>query len=1425
MQIEDKDHMVSNKILYNIYLFIFFLCTTLDANDLYSPQNRNFPNNHIFSETENKTTPTEINNDPVFLSLPENFEYNEVRCIYKDYKGYMWFGTGDGLVRFDGINLYLYENDQDDTTSITHNSINTIIEDKNKNLWIGTPNGLNLYNRIHDNFINAINIHSNLINLQNIYVSDLSVDKDSLIWIGTVDGLIVYNPKKQEINNYTFKINEPTSLSSNWIDCIVTDEEDNKWIGTQNGLNLFIKEINGFKRFYTNPEDTNSLSNNNITSLEVDHDGNLWIGTINGGLNKLIKKNNDLSFKRLYNITLEGKRSNNAILSLNSDKRGYMWIGTENGGLSLFNINTNQFKVYKVEEGNPYSLSSNSIWSLYIDKEGRLWIGTYNKGINVIDEEFNKFESYRKNIFNKISLADNDVKGFTEDEHGNIWIATDGGGVCMFDPVTRQFTKFIKSNDPEGNLVNDAVQTILFDSNNNLWVGPWGGGIDRFNKYGIKINNYKIQNDNGGGNNNVFVIYEDSEGTIWAGTAGSGLYYYSLENGIFKLVTYENPSVIITENSYVTELFEDSEGSFWIGTLYGMAILKRNPDQKYSSINITQDDYPSLSSNMINAIFEDNKNRLWIGTGDYGLNLFNRQDSTFTSFQKKDGFLSNSIRGILEDDNGYLWIMTNKGISKFNYDSLSFINYTSEDGLNSNEFYRRSCLRSKKGKFYIGGENGFNAFYPKDIKQNNFIPPVYLTNLKINNVQAKIGAKNSPLKKYIGETKEITLNHKQSSFTIEFVALNYTHAVRNQFSYKLEGFDDDWIRNGNKRSASYTNIKPGNYIFLVKGSNNDVVWNNNPTKLIIIIKPPYWRTWWAILIYILLISVLGFFSLRIWNERIKIKNQLRIEQLAREKEHELNELNIQFFTNIAHEFRTPLSLIIAPLESLIKSAGTKIKDQLMVIYRNADRLLQLTNNLMDIRKLEDGKTKLKVQNRDVISFMKDVSLFFNMNSKSHNISFSINSKEDNIIGYFDPEKIETVLLNILSNAFKYTPDGGKIDVKIKTINANEIENNYKTYLEKYIPESRYIEAKITNNGKGILSEELPYIFDKFYQAKSSGIRKKSGTGIGLTLAKGLIEMHHGAIWVESIPEKETCFTFILPIDYNAFNEDELTQEPNDILHGDDKISIDYSKLTNNDTDDLAESDTYIEKPEILVIEDNDELRLFITKELSKKYKVAQAENGKIGIDIAQSDIPDLIVSDIIMPECTGIELCKILKTDERTCHIPIVLLTAKTTVNEQIEGIEIGADAYITKPFSVQFLHAKINQLIQSRRQLYAHFSQDVYIQPSKITDNKKDQSFLQKAIDYIVQNIADNNLNVEELAEAMNMSRSNVYRKIKALTGNTIIEFIRIIRLKEAIKLMGKKKFTLAEIAYKTGFTSPAYFTKSFKDQYGKPPSEYLSG
>ena len=1346
---------------------------------------------------ENSLNQPIASNNIIFHNLSANYNYRATRCILKDYKGLMWFGTQNGLIRFDGVNLKAYEHDDDDAKSIRYNTVNAILEDKNHNLWIGTTHGLNLYNRLHDNFNTIYSKTGQEHILDYTFISSLSAGNDSNIWIGTYSqGLYSYNIYTGQIKHYEIESAGNTNVN---ITGILSDSVNNLWIGTQSGLVFYDMNANRSHWFHNNIDDPLSISSNHISSVQQDCFGNIWVGTLGKGLNLIEKSGNSYTFKHFSSNSGSPRISSNAINTLFADVHGNLWIGTENDGLNKFNINTGKIEVYKNEIGNKKSINSSSVWSIYGDNEGRILIGSYNKGISVIDTNYSKFESYQSNPYLTISLPYNDVRGFCETSNGKIWIATDGGGICRFDLKTRSFDKLVRSYDENKHLTNNAIQSIILDSDENIWVGSWGGGVDRLTQNGTLIKNYKIESKTGVGNNKINTLYQDKRGNIWVGTNGSGLYIYNENKDQFEIFVYKS---MLNEQSYINAIQSDLDSIFWIGTLTGLFYLKIDPHNNVVQAKGYSTDNSSISSNSVQVILIDNNKKIWLGTYNGGVNVLNPLDESFRIFRKKDGLSSNNISGILEDNEGNIWISTNAGISRIDINTSKITIYTTADGLNSNEFYSKSCFKAKNGALLFGSEKGFNLIHPDQIKTNPHIPNILLTGLKINNTPVDITTKSAPLNKQLSETDTLILNYRQTSFSIDFVALNYTRPGQNRFAYMLEGYDDDWNDIGTKTTANYTKVKPGKYTFKVKGSNNDGIWNEVPTTLYMVIKPPIWKTNWAYLLYI--ISVIAFitFIFKTWQERIHIRNQLELERLAKEKEHELNEKNLQFFTNISHEFRTPLSLIIGPVESLLDSSPVKMHEQLKVIQRNSNRLLSLTNNLMNLRKLEDGGMKLNIREEDIKKCTEAVLDFFMVRLKKPNINLSVDIPEFNNLFLLDKEKYTTILINLFSNAIKHTPENGSIRIAIK-----------------HIKSANQLKISVVNTGMGILPSELPFVFDKFYQTTSSRKQKQSGTGIGLTLTKGLVELHGGKITVNSIPNHETNFTFAIPVNRSAYKTEDLRIEPSDVSVFDTFIDDYEAADTSKDVPGKEN-----EKSVVLIVEDNTDLRLFLKRELEGIYTIVLAENGEEGLQKAKAFTPDLIISDIVMPIMSGIEFCKAIKTDVRTSHIPFVLLTAKTTTSEQIEGFDTGADAYITKPFHLRLLQTQVANLIQSRKELYAQFSHDVYIMPNKLARNEIDHMFLQKTIDYIIQNLTDTRLNTEDLANHHNMSHSNFYRKIKALTGYTIIEFIKIVRLKQALTLMESKKHNLAEISYMTGFTSPSYFTKNFREYYGKPPSEYLN-
>jgi ligand-binding sensor domain-containing protein/signal transduction histidine kinase/DNA-binding response OmpR family regulator len=1335
-----------------------------------------------------------------FQSLQEGLSNQIITCIMKDHKGYMWFGTYNGLNRYDGTNFVVYDN-QTKSRSICYNTIGAIAEDIYHNIWVGTANGLNIYNRERDRFekVSGLDI-TDTLNIKALYC-----DKQGNVWIGTMgDGMFVYDQSTKRLKHFIHNASDRYSLNSNFVKTIIADSKQNLWIGTREGLDYFDRKKNVFTHFVSSPACNSCLSHNTVSSLVIDRQGDLWIGTHGGGLNKLILKNNSYHFQHFRKNNLPDGLSNDFILSLMVDKEGNLWAGTENGGLHcmIVSSNSNKFIHYFSEEGNAKSLSSNSIWSLYEDNTGIMWIGTYNKGINIYDVNAEKFQIYQCNGFSKHTLVNNQVRDFAADDRGNLWIATDGGGISYYDIQTRIFSEPINNNE----LDVKAVQTVLFDSRQNLWAGTWGGGVYRFNRKGVRQKNYRFDGERQNKHYNVKCLYEDKSGRIWAGTSGNGLFCYNSVQDSFIQVTDGNKSSHLNKAAYINAILEDRNGQLWIGTSYGLFCMRGEPDEKYTSREYLYNSTVAQRKNSfaVNTLFEDSKGRLWIGTVD-NLNLFNQNTHTFTIFDRQDGLPGTAVNGIVEDELGRLWVSTNHGISNFDPDKRSFKNYFKEDGLSTNEFYPNACIKTNTGDFFFGGNNGMISFSKDHISTNNIIPPVYITKFNLFNIPVEPDSQDSPLTKDISETTQLTLTHKQTSFSLEFAALNFTHSSRNQYAYLLEGFDTDWNYAGNRRMATYTNLNPGKYLFKVKGANNEGIWNETPTVLQITILPPIWATTWAYILYGLIFCILIWFFIHLRASQIAQAQNLRMERLHRIKSEELNKMKVQFFTNISHELRTPLTLILSPLEQILihEQVNGDLKTKVNLVYNNAERLFGLVNELMDFTKLEEGKLKMSVQKGNIVRYLQNLFGLFSEQARQKQIDYRFSCQDENVEVWFDQHKIEKVVLNLLANAFKYTSEKGIIEVRVERV--------LHSVLNSEITEC--VKISVTDNGSGISSEYIDKIFDRFFQSPEDETRYNTGTGIGLALVKNLVELHHGTITVHSEKYIETCFEVVIPLGNSHFDKSEIVAEPMDISLSQVHPVTVATKPAN----------VSLHPPVVLIVEDNFALRGYLASILSADYRVIEASDGVLGLRKAVEDMPDLIISDILMPQSSGIDLCKKVKADTRISHIPVILLTAKSTADDQIAGYETGADAYITKPFSIQILQSQVNQLIKSRQELYAHFSQNVYLRPSKLADNETEQQFIQKITDYILNNLTDNNLSVEGLAEAVNLSRSNMYRKIKSLTGKSVIEFIRMIRLKESLKLMETQKHSLAEIAYLTGFTSPAYFTKSFKEQYGKPPSEYL--
>lgn len=1332
----------------------------------------------------------------------ETLSNSFVRCFYKDSKGYMWFGTDDALIRYDGSNAYRYVHDPNDRASIANSTINAILEGPDKRLWIGTAQGLCIYNRELDNFVTVDSIKGNRNYLNNRYITDLEFDSKGQLWIGTHEGGInIYDPAKKEFSYIIDSPSDGVLPSTNFITALV-NQGDTIWCGSRGGLLLYDAQTK--KRLPLGQ--LQRFSTSQISRIVPEKSDDILIATITGQITRLSSNHGNYFFEELLSGNALGN-SSNAILALGIDHHGNILLGGESSGFNWIDPKTNKVNRLPAEEGNPKRLPTNSIHSIYADDLGLIWIGTFSDGAFVLDSNHKKFATSEKLPIGS-PFENNEVRSFAEDGQGNIWIASYGLGLGKIDLKTGKFQPAVEINRQ---LSNKDVTTVIASRDDELWLGTAGKGVVRVNPNTNQFSYYSVRSK-GFGNDQVFCLYEDKAGRVWAGTWGSGLFFYDKKDDRFISVTEYNEPSHIPNTAYVSDIVEDSQGTLWVGTLYGLYELKKKSPNSFSyKLHIPENREGSIKGSLIQAIVEDrNSHDLWIGTTE-GLNLKKKNSTQFLSYGMARGTALNAIRSILTDEHGNVWTGGNTGLSKFDPKTNTFINYTRDDGLKSNNFLRKAALRTSTGKFFFGTSNGFNSFFPDSIRATSDHGTVVLADLKIFNQSVKPGAIGSPLKKHISLTSDMELSYDQRSFVIDFVVLNCSPSSDYTYYYKLEGFDKDWNSTRQSHSATYTNLDPATYVFIVKAVNRDGIWIDQPLQLEITIRPVFWKTWWAFCIYISIGLLFIYALIKIRLDRLRMRNEITLEKFKREQEHELSESKTQFFTNIAHEFRTPLSLVLIPLESLMESNEVPhgLRERIFTAHKNADRMKRLVNELLDFNKLEVGNLKLKVQHSELVQFITRCCSAFNEMAAKRRIKFSVTCHESLIMGWFDRDKLESIIFNVLSNAFKFTADGGEIKMQISTNHS-------------VIPDGtlcRCLELRIEDNGIGILPEELPRIFEKFYQAKSSAKISSPGTGIGLSLTKALVELHRGNITVESTPDQATTFTILLPIGSDIYASDDAVVVLPDVIDIKDNGAATNAVICEEEEDPQNSAD----KPEVLVVEDNFELREYLVAELRREFSVLEARDGEEGLTIALTKNPDLIISDIRMPKKDGIELCNAIKSDLNTSHIPFVLLTAKATVEDQIKGIKTGADLYLSKPFNIRYLIEHVRQMINSRRKLYARFSHDVYLTPGKATTNALDQAFLQKAIDYVAGNLQDSQLSVDSMAAVFNLSRMQVYRKIKSLTGKSIVEFIRMVRMKQAIKLMDGHKLTLSEIAFEVGFNSASYFTRCFKEEYGKTPSEYL--
>jgi signal transduction histidine kinase/ligand-binding sensor domain-containing protein/DNA-binding response OmpR family regulator len=1341
-------------------------------------------------------------------NIKNGLSNTHINCINQDKLGYLWIGTDDGLNQFDGYEFKIFFHSPVDSNSLSSSAVYTIHISNDSNIWIGTFKGLDLYKAKNQSFEHKIIPFPNLKN-NNLPVKTIAESSSGILWIGTSGGgLIAVNKKTWKpvhiINSYLFPV-----IKSDFIYSLLIDKNGKIWFGTENGGAYTYDPVNKILL------PLSQIIKNKTIALIYEHtDNNIWLGTIYDGLYVYNQKYDKLQrFENYYNLPFN--ISGETIYSILKDDDNTISIGTNGSGIFKINLENKTIINEKYNPNNTQGISGNKIRVIFRDKQKNKWYAIHQTGIDMIPGFVYPFTTYNTDPQNEIVLSHNSILSICSDAEGNIWIGTDGGGINVINRAKKTVKVYNSARNPQWG-INDVVRSIYMDYSGKMWFGFYLGGLGCYDpiKNTYKSFLYDPSNNNSLSNNDVTAIIQDKTGNIWIATNGGGLNMFDPLNKHFTHFKNNpsDPDNSISSDWLVT-LYLDKQGMIWIGSYWGLTCL--NPSdyhiQNYSSNSPIR---RPLSNNSVNCIFEDSKGQIWVGTWG-GLNLLDRTTGNCKVFTVHDGLPNNFINGIVEDDEGNLWLSTNNGICRFNYEKMSFSNFFEYEGLQSNEFIHGAYYKSTSGEIFFGGIKGLTCFYPKKIKANYINFNTLITDFKIN-YKSIIFSEDKHytkiLSKSIYETNTIHLPYNYNNINISFVNIDYIFPERIKYSYILEGFENSWqFSDYKKREVTYTNIEPGVYYFKIKSTDANGNWPVYSKILKIVIHPPFWLTLFAKILYIITFIIIAFFTVKYYIKRIKIKNNLKLEKIKKEKEDELNLSKLKFFTNISHEFRTPLTLIMGPLEELL--SDSKMPEQyirlLEIMKRNVKRMMRLINELLDLRKQETGNMQLKASYGDIISFIKEACSAFQQIAKQKNIFFDFTSFADSYYIWFDADKVDKIIFNLLSNAFRFTPSSGYIEVSISITDNNDNHPSIK----------QFITISVSDSGKGIQPEKLNKIFTRFYQIEENGIL--GGTGLGLSLAKEFAEMHSGKITVISEIDKGSCFTLFLPIgDAHLSENNKIVSTHKSNTQIIEEIKYEYTENELNETETPTNKQNNL--PSILIVEDNHDLCSYINGILNKEFKVYEAYNGKEGWDKIQELLPDLVVTDIMMPEIDGIELCKLIKTNFQTSHIPVIMLTARAAEEQQITGIETGADSYITKPFNTRYLVATIHNIIETRHKLKEKFSNDEAFDIKELAITSSDEKFLQKLMEIIDQKITDPELSVEKLSKEIGMSRSHLHRKLKSLTGQVPNEFIRIVRLKMAARLLKTTDINIAELTYKIGFNNPSYFSTCFSKYFGISPTQY---
>ena len=1329
-----------------------------------------------------------------FYSTDKELSNSLINCIYQDRRNYIWVATEDGLNKFDGVKFTIYKSVKGNDKTLKNNYVRTLFEDSRGKFWVGCVNGLNWYNRAEDSFT-EVELYNKNQKIQP-HITSIIESKSHEIWI-TTSGQGIIRIKK---NSTTYKVDNQLSskLCSRFLISVFEDSKGNFWIASENqGLNIYSPETGKLKIFKA-PE---SIGSNQISSICEDNKGNIFVGTLTGGLFKL----NPVTFK-FDAIRCENTSGILPVKSLLFDRQNRLLVGTDGRGMKIYNSKTNSLDDFQMPS-MPFDLSKMKIHAIFQDKTGNIWTGLFQKGVFLSPNKPNKFNYWGYKSYNRNVIGSSCVMSLLEDKNNMLWVGTDNDGIYG---VNKSGHSIHYPHTNSATSVSNTIMSMIEDNNGTIWLGSYLDGLARFENSTGKCTYFNNKSEsNNTSNNRVICLAKDKKNQLWVGTNGAGAYVFDIAKQAYtEHYSQSGTGKFRLLGDWINSVFCDKDGVMWFGTYDGICFFDPSTN-KTGSYTIKD---KVLPGNIVYAINEDRKGNLLIGTTE-GLACFDKKTQKSKLYTMKDGLPSNVICGILEDEKGNIWLSTHMGISKLIVTENKFVNHYAFDGLQGNEFSMGAVFKSRDGEMNFGGIGGVTFFSPSKINDQRAPLQLFLTGLYIMDKPVIKGQKSGGdeiINSFISDVTKIHLNYKDNMFSLEFSTFDFASSGRIYYRYKLDDLNSEWMNTeqGENR-INFTNINYGTYKLKVMACIQD---NMSPEKeFLIIISPPWYLSWWAKLLYFFLFMLIVWAISRYALERIRNKQ----EMMRREHAEQINEAKLQFFINISHEIRTPMTLIISPLEKLISENTNKDTQKVYrMMYRNAQRILRLINQLMDVRKIDKGLMFLKFRETDIVGFVDDLMQTFDYQASKRNISFRFEKEVPELKAWIDLNNFDKVLLNILSNAFKYTPDGGEIVVKLQTGQDESTEG----------PLQHYFELIISDTGIGIEADKIEKIFERFYQIDNDQTNSNFGTGIGLHLSRSLVELLHGTLQARNRNDRiGSEFIVRLPLGSNHLT-------PSEIEHAESMVPS-VLPISNNtvweeniEEDDGSKKIKPKTKYRILVVDDEEDIRHYIRKELSPIYRISECSNGKEALDYILKEKPDLVISDVMMPEMDGFTLCKKLKSNININHIPIILLTAKSTDEEKAEGFDIGADAYIVKPFNVELLRKRIANIIDNRERLEMKPSDSeenqLLIKP--VVLRSFDQILLEKIMKIINENIADSDLNVEMLASGVGMSRVHMHRKLKELTNQSARDLIKSIRLKQAADLLQGQKLTISEVGYALGFSNLSHFSNTFKEFYGVSPKEF---